>query len=204
MAHEPGDPRVRRTHKLLQDALIDLTAERGFDAITVGDIAQRATVNRATFYRHYQDKYDLLEQIFREAMIQFIGELGPPGTVALATDPQNPPERWVRFFAHFAEHERLYTPLLGQKGSAWFVARMRDQFVAMLDEREQRRARLAAARGKKLSGKMPRQVALTLASNLLMSTLAWWLESGRPYSPAQMASWFLDIAINGYVRALGL
>jgi AcrR family transcriptional regulator len=44
---------------LLQEALIELAAERGFDAIAVGDIARRAGVNRATFYRHYQDKYDL-------------------------------------------------------------------------------------------------------------------------------------------------
>jgi AcrR family transcriptional regulator len=59
MTHEQTDPRVRRTHQVLQAALIDLAAERGFDAITVGDIARRSSVNRATFYRHYQDKYDL-------------------------------------------------------------------------------------------------------------------------------------------------
>jgi AcrR family transcriptional regulator len=59
MTHGQTDPRVRRTHELLQEALIELAAERGFDAITVGDIARRAGVNRATFYRHYQDKYDL-------------------------------------------------------------------------------------------------------------------------------------------------
>ena len=204
MTLEKTDPRVQRTHKLLQEALIELTAERGFDAITVGDIAKRATVNRATFYRHYQDKHDLLEQIFRETIRQFVSDLGPPGEVAMAMNPQNPPERWVRFFQHFAEHERLYTPLLGRKGSSWFVARMRDHFVTLVGEREQRRAQLSASRGKTLRSKMPRQVALTLASNLLMSTLAWWLESGKQYSPTQIASWFLDLAINGYVRALGL
>jgi GAF domain-containing protein len=56
VTHEQIDPRVRRTHKLLQEALLELAAERGFDAVTVGDIARRASVNRATFYRHYQDK----------------------------------------------------------------------------------------------------------------------------------------------------
>ncbi|MBZ0292889.1 MAG: TetR/AcrR family transcriptional regulator, partial [Anaerolineae bacterium] len=51
------DLRVRRTRKLLQQALIELTVERGFSEITVGDIAERAMGNRSTFYRHYLDKY---------------------------------------------------------------------------------------------------------------------------------------------------
>src|SRR5215813_8943534 len=56
------DLRVRRTRKSLMQALIELTIEKGFSAITVQDIADRAMVNRATFYRHYLDKYDLLDQ----------------------------------------------------------------------------------------------------------------------------------------------
>jgi len=99
MTHEQTDPRVRRTHKLLQEALVELADERGFDTITVGDIAKRAEVNRATFYRHYQDKYDLLDQIFKETINQFASDLGPPSEVGRSIDPQNPPERWVRLLA---------------------------------------------------------------------------------------------------------
>ena len=65
MSHEEQtDLRIRRTHKFLQEAMIELVIEKGFDAITVGDIAERAMINRATFYRHYQDKYDLVAKIF--------------------------------------------------------------------------------------------------------------------------------------------
>jgi AcrR family transcriptional regulator len=204
MTQEQTDPRVRRTHQLLKEALIELAAERGFDAITVGDLAKRATVNRATFYRHYQDKYDLLEQIFQDSISQFASDLGPPGQVAKSISPENPPERWVKFFGHFAEHERLYHTLLGSKGSSWFAAKMRDYFIGLLEEREEQRAQLPAFRGKTFKSKMPRKVAMTLASNLLISTIAWWLESGKHNSPRQIAGWFLDLAINGYIRVLGL
>ncbi len=204
MTHEQTDPRVQRTRKLIQEALIELTDECGFDSVTVGDIAKRATVNRATFYRHYQDKYDLLEHIFQEAISQFGTGLGPPGQVAKAINPEDPPERWVQLFEHFAEHERLYRPLLGGKGSSWFVTKMRDYFISLLDEREQQRAQLPPFRGQTFKSKMPRKVAMTLISNMLISTVAWWLESRRQYSARQMASWFLDLAINGYVRVLGL
>src|SRR6476660_467523 len=63
---QPEDLRVRRTRKLLIQALIELTIEKGFAAITVQEIADRAMVNRATFYRHYRDKHDLLEAYMRE------------------------------------------------------------------------------------------------------------------------------------------
>ena len=56
------DLRVRRTRKLLQTALMELTIQKGFETVTVKDICEQAMVNRATFYRHYADKYDLLDQ----------------------------------------------------------------------------------------------------------------------------------------------
>ena len=54
------DPRIDRTIRSLREALVDLVAERGFDAITVTDLVERAGLHRATFYRHYNDKDDLL------------------------------------------------------------------------------------------------------------------------------------------------
>ncbi len=55
------DPRIRRTRLLLQEALGKLLQQKEFDKISVQDIAEAATVNRATFYDHYADKYALLE-----------------------------------------------------------------------------------------------------------------------------------------------
>ncbi|WP_158943888.1 TetR/AcrR family transcriptional regulator [Granulicella sp. S190] len=55
------DPRILRTRNLLQQALVKLMKEKEFDAISVQDIAESATINRATFYDHYPDKFALLE-----------------------------------------------------------------------------------------------------------------------------------------------
>ena len=55
------DPRVRRTQHLLQQAFLDLLMQDSFEAITVKDIAERAMVNRATFYAHFEDKFALLD-----------------------------------------------------------------------------------------------------------------------------------------------
>lgn len=66
------DPRILRTRRLLQNALAELLAEKDFEKISVQEIAEKATLNRATFYDHYPDKFALLECLvasrFRELL----------------------------------------------------------------------------------------------------------------------------------------
>jgi AcrR family transcriptional regulator len=66
------DPRIKRTNQLLQQALLELSREKRFASIIVQDITERATVNRATFYAHFEDKYELLESIIREQFQQMV------------------------------------------------------------------------------------------------------------------------------------
>jgi len=66
MTAERVDPRVRRTRKLLQQAFLELLQEKNFASISIQDITKRATVNRATFYAHFADKYALMDAIIRE------------------------------------------------------------------------------------------------------------------------------------------
>src|SRR5579872_244669 len=96
---QTGNLRVRRTQKLLREALVELIEERGFEALTVEELTERAMVSRAAFYRNYQDKYDLVEQIFEEAMSDLLNAVGDLGR-------EHPPEIWVRFFEHIAQYER--------------------------------------------------------------------------------------------------
>lgn len=72
MKQNEADPRVRRTRQLLQDAFTSLLREKGFEAITVKDIAGRATVNRATFYAHFIDKYEILQVKIAETFMSIL------------------------------------------------------------------------------------------------------------------------------------
>ncbi len=60
------DPRIRRTRQMLFQAFHDLLAEKAFDLISVQDITERSTLNRATFYDHFTDKFALLEAMIGE------------------------------------------------------------------------------------------------------------------------------------------
>ena len=78
---ETLDPRVRRTRQMLRQALRKVLAEKEFEEISVQDITEAATLNRATFYDHFADKFALLEcmvggefhELLAEREIQFDG-----------------------------------------------------------------------------------------------------------------------------------
>src|SRR5882762_2636557 len=68
------DPRVRRTRELLQGALRKLLDQKRFDDITVQDITEAATLNRATFYAHYADKFALLGELIRVSFLELLAQ----------------------------------------------------------------------------------------------------------------------------------
>jgi len=179
MTQQIKNLRLRRTQTLLREALIALIEERGFEALTIGEITERAMVSRAAFYRNYQDKYDLVEQIFEEAMSALLGAVGDLGQ-------EHPAEIWVKFFEHIASYERLYRALLGRKGSPWFVRKMRASLAGLVKER----------------GRLPHgpdasahpahtfsdEFVPDLVSAMFVEAITWWLEQGRPYTPKEIAT----------------
>lgn len=73
-----GDPRVKRTKALIRQAFIEWLAVKDFEDITVQDIVDRAELNRATFYNHYQDKYELLDLTMAELFAEMLSAWIPP------------------------------------------------------------------------------------------------------------------------------
>ncbi|MEH7238675.1 TetR/AcrR family transcriptional regulator [Bacillus sp. JJ1562] len=69
MSEEKTDPRVLRTRKLIMDSFIDLSGKKEFKDITIKDITTEAMINRATFYYHFEDIYDLLEKVLSEVLL---------------------------------------------------------------------------------------------------------------------------------------
>lgn len=63
------DPRVIRTRKLIMDSFIELSGKKEFKDITIKDITTEAMINRATFYYHFEDIYDLLEKVLSEVLL---------------------------------------------------------------------------------------------------------------------------------------
>lgn len=110
------DRRVARTKLQLRDALISLIMERGWDAVTVKDICDRANFGRSTLYVHFADKEDLLLSGFEtlEASLEAVRR-GAPGRFAFAS----------QLFAHAQENLKLYRALVMTKTGRHVIGHLR-------------------------------------------------------------------------------
>jgi AcrR family transcriptional regulator len=178
---EIEDLRVRRTRKLLQQAFIELTVEKGFAALTVRDITERAMVNRSTFYRHYLDKYDLLEQYMNE-----VYELTEDQTlVAEKREPTSNevPSGLVNLLKHIQRFADFYRVMLGAKGDPLFAQRFR----------QNTEKRFRSLFTQPFIGPEPNAPPIDLRLSCLayagVGATVWWLEQEQPCPPEQLAIW---------------
>src|SRR5260370_4438505 len=159
-----ADRRVRKTRLALKEALVSLILERGFEAVTVQDIIDRADVGRSTFYAHFVDKYELLLEAFRDPGV-------PPPDVS-HRQHGDPPFAWtLEMFRHISSGRRLYRALLGRQGGAF----ARQEF-----EREvERRVRDELTWLSALEGHDTRRIDLVVAFVLSAFTgfLTWWIDA---------------------------
>lgn len=192
------DPRVERTQEALRGALMALIEEKGFDAISVQDITERARINRATFYLHYRDKRDLLLRTSEAVFDRLAAEAGPidRGNLSL----QKPPQQLVMLFQHLAKHRDFYRVVLGRSGVPALVARMRDYLVAVTQ------VRIAS-----LHTLYPAAVPIVddmfiseYVAGALLGIIIWWLDSAMTYSPEYMADRFGWLSVAGTYPMMGI
>ena len=107
------DGRVRITRQLIRDALLQLLQEKPLQHITVRELCEKASVNRGTFYAHYKDIYDLMEQIEQHMFDEFKSILRP---LIEDQDPYDLVETVTRIFSYIQEHADLCLVTLGPTG----------------------------------------------------------------------------------------
>jgi AcrR family transcriptional regulator len=181
--HVTQDLRVVRTRKMLRDAMITLAIQKGFATVTVNDIVELAMVNRATFYRHYQDKYDLVESYLDELYTEL--NAAPAATPA----PGEPNPRLVKLFEHIRDNAPFYRAMLGPQGYSGFGEHIRRLTEATLHARWQA-SPLAERRTQ-----IPMPMLLGYLSHASYGALVWWLEEGMSHSPQQIARWLHQLTL---------
>ncbi len=184
MSEEQEDLRVRRTHKLLWEALMTELSQRPFEEITVKEICERAMVHRSTFYKHYGDKYALLEQGMRQMYEALLAEGHVPPSAFSVDDP---PPYFIRLFEHVAQHQHFYKLMLCGEGIGRFQKLVKEYVaeVASTKVHEWTPANQHFA--------FPLAMQVQCFAGAVLSLLAWWLENDMPLAPHQMAHYLLTL-----------
>ncbi|HVU71070.1 MAG TPA: TetR/AcrR family transcriptional regulator [Ktedonobacteraceae bacterium] len=180
------DLRVRRTRKLLTQALIEGTVEKGFAALTVRDITERAMVNRSTFYRHYLDKADLLEQHLNEIydlLEQHLNEIYEGG----AEETRN--VGLIELLKQIQQFPDFYRVVLGPQADAFLSQRFRQQ----TQQRMLAYFHQAFPEATSDPERPPLDLKFTTVAWAGCSALAWWLEQEQPSTPEQFGRWLQQL-----------
>lgn len=124
------DRRVRKTRRVLRQCLTTLLKEKKIQEITVREIAEMADINRGTFYLHYKDVYDLMEQIENELMAELEEVLNHHSVQDLMVQPSL---IFKELYPMVQKNSDIISLLMGQNGDLSFVNRLqailRERFV---------------------------------------------------------------------------
>ncbi len=121
MKKKPEDRRVRYTKMVLKDSFIKLLEKKDISRITIKELCEDADINRATFYAHYSDQYDLMERIQDELLDNIADYLAAYTKSEL---PSVPVDTVEHIFEYIKENARLCKLLLSERGDLNFQKRV--------------------------------------------------------------------------------
>ncbi|OKP97156.1 TetR/AcrR family transcriptional regulator [Paenibacillus sp. P46E] len=177
------DPRVLRTRELLRNALIELLEEMDVQKISVNRIAERAKINRVTFYLHYRDIPDMLEKL-ADDMVEDINQVVHSNYKRKSeTGIQEDWPVLESLLKHIAENAKFYKVVFTSRRSTIFTDRLFSLMAEMISAR---------VNGKEISvGQsnvtIQKDIAVWYGSAALIGTIVAWLRNDMPYTPAYLA-----------------
>jgi AcrR family transcriptional regulator len=192
MAAKAPDRRVQRTRKLLHDALIALILEKGYEAVTVQDIIDRADVGRSTFYAHFLDKQQLLLSGFEQVRV-FLAQQH----AALAASGEHRLGFSLGMFEHVLSYRRVYRALVGKQSGAVVLQHMQQMLTDLVGDE------LAALAPRDAAVPIPLEIVVHYTVSAFMGLLIWWSDHEPPYTAAQMDAIFQQLTMPGVLAGLG-
>lgn len=190
MTLKPVDRRVRKTRTLLQHTMQELILEKGYDAITVQNILDRADVARATFYAHFRDKGDLLLSGFEilhaemdEAMAAKRG--GPPSLSDIA----------LSIFRHAQDNRRGFQAMMGGASGEIVIRAARGYLAGHVRDE-------IGPRATRIQNPAIVDAIVDFEAGALVSLITWWLDTESTLSADEMQALYVTLTRPGLDAAL--
>lgn len=193
------DLRTKRTRKMILEAFINLVEQKGYEHVTVSDIANQAMINRATFYAHFKDKQDVYDYIFKEAVEQFMMVLAP---VQLGRTNQLQLHAIEQIITHIfekiQENRAFFKTVLNAHGNEQLRKQisqiLRSTYANIFDQVEIREKDFI----------VPIDFIIEYMSSTFMASLHWWINQEISFSPKQMAQLIIKLVGSNHLKVLGI
>jgi AcrR family transcriptional regulator len=179
----------RKTKQLIQTSFIQILENKSFESITVGDITKTAQINRGTFYLHYKDKFDLLDQIEQqlfEDLGNHIDELQSRYS-STHTFEKGQEQLAATLFSSIKMHSPILKIFLSDHGRTGFHLRFRDAFS------EKVRFNLEKNESFNANLKVPMEYFLSFITSAFLGLIEQWVQNGLDKTPQEMTALYIDI-----------
>lgn len=176
------DPRILRTRQLLKDAFIDLLQEMDIEKISVNRLAERATVNRVTFYLHYRDIPDMMDKLAEEMYEDIRNAMN-----SKQLDNRGEETKYLiilNLLEHIAEHSKFYKVVLGSRRTPAFTEPLQRMMSETVTNRLEEDQAVLAEMG------LQQDIMVWYLSSALLGTIVSWLRHDMPYTPQYLARQF--------------
>ena len=181
--------RTTQTRSRIKKAFTELVSEKGFNAITISDISRRAGINRGTFYLHFVDKQDLLEQLEEETIKDLANILLTPLPTSAHTDSDDifPFEVLRKALKYVVDDFAFISAIAGKGGDPQFSEKFK-RLIDGLMEQGLCRAHIT------ITGNAiyPVSYARELALSHVMAIIELWIRRGCSENPEQIARMICD------------
>jgi len=169
-----------QTRRLLIQTALQLVLEKGYDAITIQNITDRADLGRGTFYIHFKGKEEVVWTAFEKLFQELEKEAHSKLDRRL---PQVEYYGLLNIFRHAEANRDIYRVMFGGQGSAMLTGRAQDYLanVFLYDIRQ-------APQPLEVDFNLPEEVEAQLLTGAITRLLYWWLEVAGTYTPEQMAT----------------
>lgn len=174
------DPRVQRTKRAFEEALLSLLNEEEFDKITVSALAEAANLNRATFYLHYTDKEDLLESYLTKSIEELKRNAIIP-QAEFSFDASKPHPLFVRVFEYLENNYKFFKIMLARDEDSPILYSVIDIIESFVDSSNEKMIQ----RG--VGFEVEINLSKTFFTHAFLGSMIWWLKNDMPYSPKHMA-----------------
>jgi AcrR family transcriptional regulator len=212
------DRRVQKTRKLLQDALIELVAEKSYESVSIREILERANVGRSTFYAHFQDKdqllhsiLDRLDELFEQHEKLFLDAKKNFGNADIMnlTHEFSPT---LSLFQFVGQNHRFFKPMLGNHGYGIFAKPVYDYVFAHVhglftkpvhnDVVATMHESFKILKLRDKYGSLESEIAAHYFVSALMGILVWWVEKDMPCTAEEMNGLFRQLAMPSFGQVL--
>lgn len=178
------DRRIIKSKKALKDSLLSLMELKDFKKITITEIVQLADVNRGTFYKHYQYKEDVLNEIIDDVITDLIASYRDPYKNKNTFDVGKLSSNAVKVFEHVNNHSNFYTLIVNSKVLSGFHYKICDILTTLT---------LQDLSDDASTSTINRELAASYHSHAIFGMIIEWVNSGFKYSSGYMAEQLLAI-----------